>query len=104
MMSRSCSKGTVTIPKEVREKLGLRPGDQVEFVEEKGEKGAFRVKKKVDMAAFTAAIEKWRGYFKGMYGTDTDALIDEMRGPRLDEQQFEEPPEPEASEAKKTQT
>lgn len=30
------SKGQVTIPQEVRKQLGLREGDQVEFVAEKG--------------------------------------------------------------------
>lgn len=30
--SRMTSKGQVTIPKEIREQLGLKPGDQVEFV------------------------------------------------------------------------
>jgi AbrB family looped-hinge helix DNA binding protein len=90
-MSQITAKGQVTIPKYVREKLGLRPGDQVEFVETEGEKGVFRVKKKVDPVAIRAAIEKYRGYFKGLYGTDSDALVEEMRGPRLDEQEFAEP-------------
>lgn len=31
------SKGQVTIPLEVRKKLGLREGDKVEFVSEKGQ-------------------------------------------------------------------
>lgn len=35
--SRVSSKGQVTIPQEVRERLGLRTGDRVEFVEESGE-------------------------------------------------------------------
>jgi antitoxin PrlF len=34
--SRISSKGQVTIPQEVRERLGLRPGDRVEFVPEAG--------------------------------------------------------------------
>ena len=32
-MSRLTSKGQVTIPKSVRERLGLHPGAEVEFVE-----------------------------------------------------------------------
>jgi len=35
------SKGQITIPKEVRERLGLEAGDRVEFVAE--EKGAWRI-------------------------------------------------------------
>ena len=35
------SKGQITIPKEVREALGVSAGDRVEFVAE--EKGAYRV-------------------------------------------------------------
>lgn len=34
--SRISSKGQVTIPQEIREKLGLRAGDRVDFVEEQG--------------------------------------------------------------------
>lgn len=31
------SKGQVTIPKEIRDRLGLLPGTEVEFIEENGE-------------------------------------------------------------------
>jgi AbrB family looped-hinge helix DNA binding protein len=34
---RITSKGQVTIPKEIRERLGLLPGTEVEFIEEGGE-------------------------------------------------------------------
>ena len=35
-MSRISSKGQVTIPQEVRVRLGLRAGDEVEFADERG--------------------------------------------------------------------
>lgn len=40
--SKLTSKGRVTIPKDVRERLGLRPGDEIEFVEDRS---GFRVQK-----------------------------------------------------------
>ena len=38
------SKGQITIPLEVRKKLGLKPGDRVRFIE--GENGEFVIKPK----------------------------------------------------------
>ena len=35
-MSKVTSKGQVTIPKEIRDRLGLLPGTEVEFVERNG--------------------------------------------------------------------
>src|SRR5581483_3292790 len=67
------SKGQITIPKTVRERLGLRPGDQIEFVEENG---IFHIKKRVD----EDSLAQWYGYLKHLKGQDVDALIEEMRG------------------------
>jgi len=67
------SKGQVTIPKEVRERLGLRPGDEIEFVEER--KG-YRVQKRVLASPFA----KYRGYLKDLTKHDPDALVEQMRG------------------------
>jgi AbrB family looped-hinge helix DNA binding protein len=67
------SKGQITIPKEVREQLGLRPGDQIEFVRENGH---FRVQKVSGRAPFS----RWRGYLKHMKGVDVDAYVEELRG------------------------
>lgn len=36
LVSRITSKGQTTVPREVREKLSLRPGDVVAYVEENG--------------------------------------------------------------------
>jgi AbrB family looped-hinge helix DNA binding protein len=76
-VSRMTSKGQITVPKEVRRQMGLRPGDQVEFVQEDG---TFRLRKKIDKEV----LAKWRGYLKDhLGGKTTDELIEEMRGPRL---------------------
>jgi AbrB family looped-hinge helix DNA binding protein len=67
------SKGQVTVPKAVRERLGLKPGDEIEFVEEDG---VFKVQRAFDPEAFL----EWQGYLKHLAGTDPDDLINEMRG------------------------
>ncbi len=66
-------KGQVTIPKEVRVRLGLRPGDELEFMEEDG---VFRLRKRVPPEVF----KKYRGYLKEYAGRDSDDLVGEMRG------------------------
>jgi len=71
--TRITTKGQVTIPKEVRERLGLRPGDELEFIEEGG---VFRLRKRVDPEVF----KKYRGYLKEWAGQDSDDLVREMRG------------------------
>jgi len=67
------SKGQITIPKEVRERLGLRPGDEIEFV---GDRAGFRVQKRLLVSPF----KKYRGYLKGLAGHDPDELLEQMRG------------------------
>jgi AbrB family looped-hinge helix DNA binding protein len=71
--TRITTKGQVTIPKEVRERLGLRPGDELEFIEEDG---VYRLRKRVDPEVF----KKYRGYLKEWAGKDSDDLVREMRG------------------------
>ncbi len=67
------SKGQVTIPKDVRDRLGLRPGDEIEFVEDKS---GYRVEKRVPVSPF----RKYRGYLKDLAGRATDELVEGMRG------------------------
>ena len=67
------SKGQITIPKDVRARLGLRPGDEIEFVEDGT---GFHLKKRVADHPF----KKYRGYLKGLAGRDPDELVEEMRG------------------------
>lgn len=74
MNSTISSKGQITVPKAVRDTLGLRPGTHVEFevtpdgaLLRKGHKGT------------TRAVDRVLGILKREGATD--ALIVEMRGP-----------------------
>jgi len=73
MTSTISSKGQITVPKMVRDKLGLRPGTRVEFeltpegaLLRKGHHGASR------------AVDRVAGILSRK--DSTDKLIDEMRG------------------------
>jgi antitoxin PrlF len=67
------SKGQVTIPKDIRERLGLRTGDEIEFVDDRQ---GFRVQKRVAESPF----RKYRGHLKHLAGRDPDELVEQMRG------------------------
>lgn len=71
--SRLTSKGQVTIPKPVRDRLGLQPGDEVEFV---ASPDGVRVRRR----AQTDPFERWQGYLKHLEGQDPVELVREMRG------------------------
>lgn len=71
--TRITTKGQVTIPKEVRDRLGLRPGDELEFMEEDG---VFRLRKRL----LPAPLKKYRGYLKDLADRNPDELVQEMRG------------------------
>lgn len=72
-MPKVTSKGQITLPKKVREDLGVRPGDRVEFEKRQGE---FVLRKKVDRSPF----DRYEGFLKNLKGKDVDELIEEMRG------------------------
>ena len=67
------SKGQVTIPKEIREKLGVHPGEDVGF-EERG--NVLVISKVVTQSPF----DKWVGRLKHLKGQISDALVREARG------------------------
>jgi AbrB family looped-hinge helix DNA binding protein len=71
--TRITSKGQITLPKAVRDEMGLRPGDEVEFVKDNG---AYRLQRVIGASVF----EKWRGYLTEWEGCDVDDMIEEMRG------------------------
>ena len=73
-------KGQVTIPKRLRERMGIRPGVVLEFQEDCGK----LVIRKAPNNEYAAAIEAARGLLKEQYpGYTSDQLIEEMRGPVL---------------------
>lgn len=74
MTSTISAKGQITVPKAVRDKLGLRPGARVEFeltaegvLLRKGQRGGVR------------AVDRVLGILKRE--APTDSLVDDMRGP-----------------------
>jgi AbrB family looped-hinge helix DNA binding protein len=71
--SRLTGKGQVTIPKAVREGLGLRAGDEVEFV---AEDGSYRLRKVVRANPFS----RYRGVLRDRAAADPDSLVRELRG------------------------
>jgi AbrB family looped-hinge helix DNA binding protein len=73
MACRITSKGQITIPKVVREGLGLRPGDEVDFVVDGG---AYRLRKVVRTNPFS----RYRAYLKSEARRDPDELVRQLRG------------------------
>jgi antitoxin PrlF len=71
--ARVTSKGQITIPKEVREKLGVHPGEEVGFQEKEG---MLVISKVVIQSPF----DKWAGKLKHLKGQRSDNLVREARG------------------------
>ena len=67
------SKGQVTIPKEIREKLGVHPGEDVGFEERDN---LLVISKVVTKSPF----DKWVGRLKDLEGQRSDDLVREVRG------------------------
>ncbi|HTE86293.1 MAG TPA: AbrB/MazE/SpoVT family DNA-binding domain-containing protein [Dehalococcoidia bacterium] len=67
------SKGQVTIPNEIRRRLGVQPGDEILFVEDKD---GVHLRRLIPDSVF----EKWTGYLTELVGRRSDELVDEMRG------------------------
>jgi len=72
LTARVTSKGQITIPKKVRDKLGVRSGEDIGF-EEKG--GVFYISKVMKESPF----DKWVGKLKKHGGKKTDAIIRDLR-------------------------
>ena len=76
LRSKVTSKGQITVPLEVRKRLGVTQGDQVEFDTDKPEI-VIRPVRTIDNP-----FRKWRGAVGGFPcgGKEIDAWIREMRG------------------------
>ncbi|HWC06196.1 MAG TPA: AbrB/MazE/SpoVT family DNA-binding domain-containing protein [Gemmatimonadota bacterium] len=72
MKTKVSERGQVTIPKKIRKRLGIRPGQVLEVDEERG---------RVVMSKIVQedVFERLTGILK--LDKSTDELIDEMRGP-----------------------
>ena len=73
-MPRITTKGQVTVPKGIRELLGVSPGDQLEFLVTDSQQVLVR------RAASGSSFARYEGYLAHLAGRDPDALVDEMRG------------------------
>ena len=72
-VAKMTSKGQITVPKSIREYLGLEVGDTVTLA---AHEDGVLIQREVGASPFT----KWRGYLKDLKGEDVDRLVEEMRG------------------------
>ncbi len=82
---RVTEKGQVTIPKDIRDRLGIVPGSEVEFVAD--EKGARLVLIAGNADQKPADFEAWLNSVSGSFdtgGMSTDEFMQWLRGPRDD--------------------
>ncbi|RIX98752.1 AbrB/MazE/SpoVT family DNA-binding domain-containing protein [Aureimonas flava] len=84
---RVTEKGQVTIPKPIRDKLGIGPGSEVEFVDRDGFVEVVRLDeadaKQRRREQVRKALEAMRGTLD-LGGLTTDEYMDMIRGPRDD--------------------
>lgn len=72
-MSRITKKGQITIPKEIRNKFGFRPGMDVDIITEGNKALIVRSRKE-------NAFLKWLGNGKQRNIADIDLMVDQLRG------------------------
>jgi antitoxin PrlF len=72
MKSTVSEKGQVTIPKQLRDSLGIEPGQELDFTEEEGRLVARKVRRQSPVDAVYGTLQLDIG---------TDELMDELRGP-----------------------
>jgi len=72
MNAKVSEKGQVTIPKQLRDRLGIRPGETLDFEEDEGRLVARKTSSRDSVDALYGMLE---------LPARTDALLDELRGP-----------------------
>lgn len=72
MKRRVSERGQITIPKSLRDRLGIRPGQVLEFETDEGRLVATKVAPRDPVAAVYGSLGT---------GRSTDAFVDEIRGP-----------------------
>ena len=82
---RVTEKGQVTIPKDIRDRLGIVPGSEVDFVAD--EKGARLIVVSGGQSLEPQDFESWINSVSGTFDTNgmtTDEYMEWLRGPRDD--------------------
>ncbi|MHA6642951.1 AbrB/MazE/SpoVT family DNA-binding domain-containing protein [Mesorhizobium sp. A623] len=82
---RVTTKGQVTIPKEIRDRLGIGPGSEVEFVER--DAVILLERREAAPEAGEQSFDEWAASIAGTFdtmGMDGKAYVDWLRGPRED--------------------
>lgn len=75
-MATVTSKGQVTLPKGIRDALGIEPGSEVEF---ELDEGKVILRKRVPSEVF----QRWEGYLRGQLpARSVDEMIELLRGER----------------------
>lgn len=67
-------KGQMTLPKQIRDELGLRAGDRVEIIRDRH--GRYALRKMARKSVF----DSWVGALSHGKDRRSDRLVDEMRG------------------------
>ena len=82
---RVTEKGQVTIPKEIRDRLGIGPGSEVDFVER--DAVVLLERREAAPDAGEQSFDEWAASVAGTFdtmGMDGKAYVDWLRGPRED--------------------
>ena len=82
---RVTEKGQVTIPKHIRDRLGIEPGSEVEFVER--DSIVLLEKRKNTPGREAQSFKEWAASVAGTFdtmGMDGKEYVDWLRGPRDD--------------------
>lgn len=71
MQSRVTEKGQITVPKRLRERLGIRAGDRLEFTEEHGRLVLSKTEERDPVGAVYGILQLGKG---------TDEMLNALRG------------------------